>query len=87
MKILLTELQCRLLENGYSDQILSLRDLGKIVGRLGYDDEGVELWIKIFISRYKRHGDDGVIDLFKSATGLTIEPISRGKYIFAYTLH
>ena len=83
MKLLITETQYNILLENIG--ILSLKDLSKMVCRLGYfEEDSQEIWHKIFISAFKSHGDPGVIELFKDATHLNIEDISKGKYIFKY---
>jgi hypothetical protein len=84
MKIQLTEEQLKLLPEGYSEQIMSLKDLSDMVGRMGYDEMSVEIWFMLFRQAYHNRGDDGVIDLYEKLTGHRIEPISRGKYIYSY---
>jgi hypothetical protein len=83
MKLLITESQYKIIIESIS--ILSIKDLSEMICRLGFvNDEDKETWHKILINTYKNYGDYGVIDLFKEATHLNIENISKGKYIFKY---
>lgn len=84
MKVLLTERQLKLLSESNSGQIMSLKDLSEMTARMGFDDMGVEIWFYCFREAFHRRGDEGVIELYKGITGHTIEPISRGKYIYSY---
>ena len=68
-----------------SSQIMGLKDLAEIVGRLGFDEEGVKILHKLFMQAYRINKDEGVVEMFKDATNLKIEPISRGKYILSYS--
>lgn len=81
MKILITEEQLKLIE-GHNSDILSIRDLAKIIADRGYGDEAIDIFHKILLKHYKRFGDDGVIEYFTNATGVGIEQISKGHYIF-----
>jgi len=84
MKLLISYEQLKVLSEGYSEQIMSLRDLAEMTARMGFDLDGVELWFYCFREAYHRRGDEGVIELYKGITGHTLEPISRGKYIYSY---
>jgi hypothetical protein len=81
MKLLITEEQYKLFERDYGD-IMSIRDLAKIIADRGYGDEAIDIFHKILIRLYKHSGDEGVIKYFTDATGVGIEQISRGRYIF-----
>lgn len=81
MKILITEEQYKLLESHYND-IMSLRDLAKIIADRGYGNDAIDIFHKILISKHRHFGDDGVIKFFEGAVGVGIDSISRGKYIF-----
>jgi len=84
MKIILTEEQYKLLIEGYNENIMSLKDLSEMVGRMGYDEMSIEIWFMLFRQAYHNRGDEGVMDLYEKLTGHRIEPISRGKYIYSY---
>lgn len=71
-------------EIGSSESIMSIKDLSEMVGRMGFDHLGIKAIFEILLDAYRRNGDDGVIDMFKEMTGIDIEAISRGKYIFVY---
>lgn len=71
-------------ESGSSDIIMSLKDLSKMVGRMGYDELSIEIWFMLFRQAFHNHGDEGVMELFEKLTGHRIEPISRGKYVYSY---
>ena len=83
MKILITEEQFSLYENGHHDLIMSMRDLAEKISRMGFGEESIGIFHEILIRKYRHHGDEGVVDYFQNATGVSIEPISRGKYIFS----
>lgn len=61
---------------------MSIRDLAIIIANQGYGDESIDIFHKILISKYKHFGNKGVTDYFIDATGVGIEEISKGKYIF-----
>jgi len=84
MKVILTEEQFKLLTEGYSNRIMSLKDLSNIVIRMGFDEMSIETFFYLFRVAYHNKGDDGVIELYKNITGHTIEPISKGKYVYSY---
>jgi hypothetical protein len=84
MKILISEEQLKSLYEGYNENIMSLKDLSEMVGRMGYDELSVEIWFMLFRQAYHNRGDEGVMDLYEKLTSHRIEPISRGKYIYSY---
>jgi hypothetical protein len=72
------------LNEGHHNVIMSMRELAEIICNMGFGEDAIPIWHEMLIRRYKHHGDDGVVDLFSGATGVKIEPISRGKYIYSY---
>lgn len=60
---------------------MNIIDLSKMISRLGIDSESI---LKILQEEYKKCGDECVIETFKELTGLDIESLSRGHYVFKY---
>jgi len=60
-------------------QILKLKDLADMCSRTKAGD--YETFLQIFIDVFKDEGDQGVINLFKSATNLKIEDMGYGRYM------
>lgn len=84
MKIVLTEEQYNKLVEGYNPDIMSLKDLSEMVGRMGYDELSISILFTLFRQAFHNRGDEGVMDLYEKLTGHRIEPISRGKYVYSY---
>lgn len=58
-------------------QVLKIKDLAEIASRTGYDYKTV---LDIFVKVFKDEGDQGVMELFKSATDLELEDMGHGRY-------
>lgn len=65
-----------------AQKILSIADLAELVSRLGVDEEHV---LDYFKTVFLKRGDEGIIEAFKQATDLVIEPVSKGKYMIKYS--
>lgn len=59
-------------------RLLTLKDLAEAIAiNCGWDEETVYYMI---MNAFRNQGDDGVMDLFKEATGVSIEPVIKGRY-------
>jgi len=69
-------------EHFYNSKIMNLADLAKAIANSnpGWD---IHVVYEMLTKTFKFHGDDGVMTMFKEATGITIEPIIKGRYIYA----
>ena len=59
-------------------QIMSIIDLSHVVSRLGMDQDVI---LVLLHRAYRHSGDEGVVEMFKEMTGLTISAIRRGRYV------
>ena len=62
-----------------SNDIMTIIDLSKMIGKLGGDNEAI---LKILQTEYKNKGDEGVVSMFKEMSGVKIESLRKGAYIF-----
>lgn len=64
-----------------NSRLLDLGDLAEaIASNCGWDLYAVYDMVK---KAFRNQGDQGVMDLFKEATGVSIEPIIKGRYHYA----
>ena len=61
----------------------SIPELGKFLSRMGHDNENQDILTSILINAFKHGGDDAVIETYAEISGVEIEAISNGRYIFA----
>ena len=64
-----------------SQNIMGIQDLAEMVSRLGVD---FEIALEILQDQFRKRGDEGIVEIFQEMTGVAIEPIRRGKYVFSY---
>lgn len=62
-------------------KVMNIIELSKMVSRLGVNSASI---LKVLQEEYKKCGDQCVIDIFKEMTGLDLESLSRGRYVFKY---
>lgn len=60
----------------------SIPDLAKLMERQGFDPEGQKILQDILMDAYRSDGDQGVIDKYAEISGVEIQAISRGRYVF-----
>jgi hypothetical protein len=62
-----------------------LLDLGDLAEAITTSNPGWDIYIvyDMITKTFKTNGDEGVMQMFKEATGITIEPIIKGRYIYA----
>ena len=68
----------------FDQRIYNMQDLAKLVGdRQGYDKEGIGYLTNMLLREYKRGGDPAVIKMYGSMSGVEIEAVTNGRYMFA----
>ena len=65
-----------------SHEVYNLSELAEILSRTGYDEDTL---LAVLQDVYRAGGDDEVIKLFKASTGIDIESVSKGRYVFRLT--
>jgi hypothetical protein len=65
-----------------SHEVYNLAGLAELLARTGNDEETL---LEILKDVYKADGDEGVIKLFKAASGSDIKNVGNGRYIFRLT--
>lgn len=62
-------------------KLLDLSDLAEAIAtNCGWD---VDIVYEMVRRAFRNQGDQGVMDLFKEATGISLEPIIKGRYHYA----
>jgi hypothetical protein len=61
----------------------SIPELAETLRKLGYDDQGVKAIQQVLLNAYRKAGDEGVIDTYTQMSGVQIQAIRNGRYVFA----
>jgi hypothetical protein len=86
MKIDAIEEEFKVFENTQGrSPMLTISNSPQYFKRMGFDDQGAKIMQRLLLREFNRNGDDGVVDFFKQASGVTVYPIRRGQYIFEPT--
>ena len=72
------ELQLR--ENEFGKTIPELAQTFK---SLGYPDDNIPVIQQILLDAYRKDGDQGVTRIYEEMTGVQIQVLRRGRYVFA----
>lgn len=64
-----------------NENIMNIIELSKMLSRMGIDKDAV---LNILQKEYKSGGDDAVISIFKEMSGIEIEALRKGAYVFKY---
>lgn len=64
-----------------NQKIMGIAELAEMVSRMGLDYDVI---LEILQDEFRKHGDEGVIEMFNGMTDVQIDNISRGKYVFKY---
>lgn len=67
----------------FEQQIYSIPDLAKILERMGHDRETQGYLQELLMDAYREGGDAAVIKTYAEISGVQIQAISRGRYMFA----
>ena len=62
-----------------NESVMNIIELANMTNRMGLDNEAVLTMLR---NEFKSNGDEGVIDMYKSITGVNIEALGKGRYIF-----
>ena len=68
--------------NERHQDIFTITDLAGIMKRMGFEQQSIDALFNILLQAFKSGGDNAVIDMYKRMTGVEIEAISRGRYMF-----
>lgn len=63
------------------NKVMTIIDLSKMIVRMGLDEDAILLMLQ---EAYKKTGDEGVVKTFKDITGVKIEALRKGVYVFKY---
>lgn len=66
----------------FEGRIYGIPELAQIMGRLEFDKEQQGHLASMLRNAFRRNGDQGVVDLYGEMSGVEIEAISKGKYVF-----
>lgn len=62
--------------------VYTIPELAASLEPMGYDEKGQEVINTILQNEYQTSGDQGVIDMFTKLSGVEIDSLSRGRYMF-----
>ena len=62
-----------------NENVMNIIELANMTNRMGLNNNVV---LKKLQDEFKLNGDKGVIKTYKEITGVNIEPLGKGKYIF-----
>jgi hypothetical protein len=62
-----------------NETVMNIIELANLTNRMGLENDVV---LKMLRDEFKRIGDEGVIAMYKSITGVNIEALGKGRYIF-----
>ena len=65
-----------------SHEVYNLIELAEVLSRTGWDEESLLMALQ---DVFRGGGDEGVINLVSSGTGIDIEAVSKGHYVFRLT--
>jgi hypothetical protein len=68
-------------ESLITESTMNIIDISKIISRMGMDEDIILEWLQ---QVFRRNGDQGVIDVYKGFTGIEIEALSKGRYVFKH---
>ena len=58
---------------------MNIIELSNMTNRMGLDNNAI---LKILQDEFKNNGDEGLIKAYKEITGVNIEALDKGRYIF-----
>jgi len=62
-----------------TEHIMNIIELANMTNRMGLENDTI---LKMLRDEFKNKGDEGVIDMYKGITGVNIEALGKGRYIF-----
>ena len=68
-------------ESVINESTMNIIDISKVISRMGMDEDVVLEWLQ---QAFRKNGDQGVIDVYKGMTGIEIEALSKGRYVFKH---
>lgn len=80
IKAVITEEAKALFENL---AIYTIPQLAELLERYNYDEAGIEAIQEMLMDEYRKKGDQGVVDMYANITGVEIEALRNGRYVFA----
>jgi hypothetical protein len=67
-----------------NENIMNIIELANMTNRMELDNNVI---LKMLQTEFKKRGDDGVIKMYKGITGVNIEALGKGRYIFSKSNH
>jgi hypothetical protein len=64
-----------------NQSVMGIPELAEMASRLGVDHSAI---LSILQDQFRKRGDEGIVEMFKEMTGVAIETIRHGKYVFSY---
>ena len=78
---IITEEVQRLYEQ--QQQIFTIPDLAKALSVHGHDAQNQQILAKMLFDKYRSGGDQAVIDMYGKMSGVEIQALRNGRYMFA----
>jgi len=67
----------------FEQQMYGIPELVNILKKQGYDEENILILKDILLKAYRQGGDPAVIEKYAEMSGVEIEAIRKGRYMFA----
>ena len=62
-----------------NETVINIIELANLTNRMGLENDVI---LKLLQDEFKQRGDEGIIDIYKQITGVNIEALGKGRYIF-----
>lgn len=66
----------------FEQDVYTIPELSQLLTRQGHDKETIDILEKYLQDSYRKYGDKGVIQVYKEITGVEIQALRNGRYVF-----
>lgn len=66
-------------EFSLNENIMNIIELANLTNKMDLDNEVILIMLR---NEFKARGDEGVIKMYKEITGVNIEALGKGRYVF-----
>lgn len=67
----------------FEQDVYTIPELSKLLSRQGHDPYAIEILQRHLFDKFKEEGDQGVINTYGEITGVEIQALRNGRYVFA----
>lgn len=64
-------------------QIYTIPQLAQMLSRMGFPEKNLQIFQKMLLDAYKQGGDDAVVNMYQEISGVQIEALRNGRYVFS----